>query len=196
MQILNTFAATCLLLARMSAGCPDMEDPVCGVDEIMCPGEMDPEGCPMPSTCLPSFYNADVTDQYNIKCETLCPTICPEGEMVCGGGPDPWGVGCPIMTYCMPDSYPGTDGMTICPAYCFSDCGEDEIVCGGEMDAATGCLMPDYCMPATTPSATVEGEVCWNMCPVMCADDQVMCNDGTVDALGCPSIDYCAETCV
>ena len=41
--------------------CPMM----CGAEEMLCPGGMDPQGCPMPGMCMPSTGKLEIHETQN-----------------------------------------------------------------------------------------------------------------------------------
>ena len=49
---MNAFITLTLVAAAASA-CPEMTHMECGTEEMLCPGGMDSEGCPMPDMCMP-----------------------------------------------------------------------------------------------------------------------------------------------
>ena len=59
---MNVFIALTLLAAAASA-CPELLPAKCGPEEMMCPGGMDPQGCPMPDMCMPSKGNFEIQNQ-------------------------------------------------------------------------------------------------------------------------------------
>ena len=106
----------------------------CGTNEMMCPGGMDPEGCPMPDMCIP----ADGPMGYDTMCPNFCPATCGMDEMLCPGPIDSFG--CMMPDTCMPMM----NGD--CPSVCPYTCPDDMMTCSGGMDS-NGCMMPDYCVP-------------------------------------------------
>ena len=38
---------------------------MCGAEEMLCPGGMDPQGCPMPDMCMPSTGNFEIHETQN-----------------------------------------------------------------------------------------------------------------------------------
>ena len=74
----------------------------------------------------------------------------------------------------------GHDGAQ-CPGMCPIQCPEDHMHCGGGVDA-TGCPMPDTCMPMTADCAAA--------CPVHCPADHMTCPGGVMPT-GCPMPDTC-----
>merc|ERR1712117_445207 len=76
-------------------------------EEMMCSGGMDPKGCPMPATCMPSKGPLDFN---GVECPATCPTVCAPGDMICPAGMSE--VGCELPNLCQPE---GTD----CPSPSF-----------------------------------------------------------------------------
>ena len=55
--------------------CPTM----CAPEDMMCPGGVDPAGCPMPDLCMPMNDG---------ECPSMCPVSCNAEEMLCPGPMD------------------------------------------------------------------------------------------------------------
>ena len=119
--------------------CPFHCPIACAETEMQCFGGMDANGCMMPDMCVPSKDGS--TDKWGNPCWNSCPTLCQEGEQVCGAGVDPW-TGCNNPGWCAPTM------AGDCPHHCPMNCGPEEISCWGGVDA-NGCMMPDYCVPMT-----------------------------------------------
>ena len=74
----------------------------CGMEEMMCPGGEDPNGCMMPETCIPSkgtilIFNLAVLrliiilgpmGKDGVECPAHCPMHCGMDEIMCPGGED------------------------------------------------------------------------------------------------------------
>ena len=123
--------------------CPDppAEPVTCKGSELLCGGEPDAKGCPMPMWC-------QWVDPYEpCSARQFCPTSCPEDMMKCPGGEDP--DGCPMPDMCIPNN-------PDCPTNCPVMCSPQEMPCAGGFDAE-GCQMPDTCMwmdPMCNPTCT------------------------------------------
>jgi hypothetical protein len=62
--------------------CPGFCPGNCGPHEIMCPGGLDNEGCPIPDQCMPTML-----DHNGLECPSHCPIMnCGPDEMICPGG--------------------------------------------------------------------------------------------------------------
>ena len=79
---------------------------MCGAEEMLCPGGMTSQGCPMPDMCWPSKGKFEIHETHNniinkygiisfkmigmdsngVECSGVCPTICAPGDMICPGG--------------------------------------------------------------------------------------------------------------
>merc|ERR1712049_54734 len=99
----------------------------CGTNEMMCPGGMDTEGCPLPDMCMPMMYGAE--------------------EMLCPGGMDPQG--CPMPGMCMPSTGPMDSNGVECPVVCPTVCAPGDMMCPGGM-TETGCIIADTCQAEGT----------------------------------------------
>merc|ERR1712002_204467 len=75
-------------------GCPPLDYPTCGDMEMVCPGGLDPAGCPMPDSCVPR--EIEMPDGH--KCMGVCPVNCPSDMMFCPGSADERG--CPMPDEC------------------------------------------------------------------------------------------------
>ena len=94
---MNAFITLTLLAAAVSA-CPEMVPIECGPEEFMCPGGMDPEGCPMPDLCWPS--KGPMGWDGETECPSNCPVMCSGEDMMCPGGMD--SNGCMFPDTCQP----------------------------------------------------------------------------------------------
>ena len=63
----------------------------------MCPGGVDPGGCPKPETCMAMTFGHD-----GAVCPATCPVPCPEDHMWCDGGFDANGCMMPNTCVAMP----------------------------------------------------------------------------------------------
>ena len=82
-----------LPMTLLVSGCPELYIPDCNqLEEIICWGGYDPEGCEMPHYCLPKYWNGT-------ECYNSCPIICGETEVIC---PGEFYDGCPKADFCMP----------------------------------------------------------------------------------------------
>ena len=71
---------------------------VCGPEDMMCPGGMDANGCPMPELCMP--MKGPMGFDGVTECPSNCPTFCGAEEMMCPGPVD--ANGCMGPETCMP----------------------------------------------------------------------------------------------
>jgi len=77
----------------------------CGVDDMICPGGKDPNGCPMPDFCFPSKGNNGIGKDGN-ECPVTCPTKCDDSiDMLCWGDMDD--NGCRMPDFCVPQKGDG-----------------------------------------------------------------------------------------
>ena len=74
--------------------CPSSCPVVCPPDHTMCPGGVNPDGCPMPETCMPMTFGHD-----GAVCPAMCPVHCPPDHMWCDGGID--ANGCKMPNTCV-----------------------------------------------------------------------------------------------
>ena len=70
-----------------AVACP----PACAAGDMICPGGIDHNGCPMPDTCGPAA---------TATCPATCPVHCPQDHMHCGGAMDT--NGCMMPATCVP----------------------------------------------------------------------------------------------
>ena len=69
-----------LPLTLLVSGCPEHDIPNCNqLEEIICWGGYDPEGCEMPNYYLPRFV---ITGDNGTECYNSCPMICGETEVI------------------------------------------------------------------------------------------------------------------
>merc|ERR550539_368005 len=144
----TTWAVKCQIRAcHLKMDCPAFCPVHCNDNEMMCPGGVDGNGCPMPETCMWVDPNSPCSSK------AACPTKCGPDEMSCWGGQDH--EGCPMPDTCMPSK--GTPEG--CPAECPTpSCGRNEMPC---QDMPTnGCPSKGYCMPFEATSK------CNAYCPV------------------------------
>merc|ERR1712020_594246 len=132
----------------------------CGEHEMMCPGEVGPDGCPMPDFCI---WN----DPHH---GSFCPVTCSEEEMFCSGGVDPQS-GWAMPDFCIP-----MNGD--CPTFCPAQCGPNEMMCPGEPDPNMGCTGPDFCIHYD------HSAICNDACPIHCPMNEWPCPMGQ-DDMGC-----------
>merc|ERR1712244_157066 len=108
----------------MTDDCPASCPVMCGADHMHCPGGTDPNGCPIPDTCMP--MEGPIGTDGN-ACPAACPVTCPPDHMYCGAGSD--ANGCPMPNTCVPM----TDD---CPAACPAVCNfATDKTCPGGVDA-------------------------------------------------------------
>merc|ERR1719245_2469168 len=89
----------------------------CAPGDMICPGAIDPNGCPTADTCMPSKGPVGLDGN---DCPVHCPAACPVDHMHCGGNMD--ANGCMMPDTCVPMEGPlGTDG-TPCPGVCPTVC--------------------------------------------------------------------------
>ena len=94
---MNALVAFAFLVVAVS-GCPEPPPPVeCAATDLVCPGGVDPEGCPMPDLCIPSSG----VDNDGHPCAAHCPMECGDGLMMCPGEVDP--NGCMMPDMCVPE---------------------------------------------------------------------------------------------
>ena len=94
---MNAFLATILFAAAAVSGCPEMAPVECMPEDMVCPGGLDWEGCPMPDMCMPSKGPMGYD---GIECPAYCPTNCGPEDQWCYGGMD--ANGCEMPATCMP----------------------------------------------------------------------------------------------
>ena len=105
-----------LPMTLLVSGCPELYIPDCNqLEEIICWGGYDPEGCEMPHYCLPNLINWNGTECYN-----SCPIICGETEVICLGEVYD---GCPKADFCMPMDTGCPSGPTATQKYMIMDAG-------------------------------------------------------------------------
>ena len=119
--------------------CPSHCPAMCGIDEMMCPGMIDPTGCIGHETCQP------MADAFG--CPLACPAPCGPEEMVCTGGLDE--NGCPLPDVCTLSQGPMDFNGEPCPAFCPTVCAPGDMMCPGQM-SENGCMNPDLCQPEGT----------------------------------------------
>merc|ERR1711992_375261 len=167
----------------------------CGKD-MLCPGGMDPKGCPMGDFChhgkfcpvncdyekemmCPGPWDPKTGEQTgpdtcmphkNGDCAAHCPQTCKDGDMMCPGKTH--SDGCTDADYCVSGKF--------CPV----DCDwEKEMMCYGKWNEDwTEQLSADYCIP-------MKNGDCWNECPKDCGKD--MFCPGGMDPKGCPMPGFC-----
>lgn len=158
--------------------CPDIFPMECGPEDMICPGGMDPEGCPMPDMCWPAI---GPMGEDGIECPSHCPVMCGMDQMMCPGIID--FAGCMGPETCQPMM----DAIG-CPLACPAPCGPEEMVCAGGMDM-NGCPYPDMCIPFDGPM-DFNGDPCPAFCPTVCAPGDMLCPGG-VNETGCVNPDFC-----
>ena len=84
--------------------CPGHCPANCRMEEMMCPGGEDPNGCMMPETCIPSKGTTLIFNHAVLKliihiikgpmgkdgmdCPAYCPATCSMDQQMCPGGHD------------------------------------------------------------------------------------------------------------
>ena len=126
----------------LAFACPEVKDPQCGTEEMLCPGLPDPQGCPVAGACIPHFNT--VKNSAGTPCANFCPVHCDSDHIPC---PNPSVDGCPSPPDCMhnPKDAP-------CPFRCPLHCTGNDVLCPMGPDPK-GCPLPDYCAP-TCSAAT------------------------------------------
>ena len=119
--------------------CPGVCPTTCGLEDMVCPGAMDGNGCMAKETCQPRH---GPPGKDGLPCQNPCPAACGPEEMVCVTGMDMNGCMRPDM--CVPDQGPMDLNGNPCPAFCPMICDEGYMMCPGFMDA-TGCMNPNTC---------------------------------------------------
>merc|ERR1739846_76170 len=178
---------------------PPPKDPVvCTGSDIMCAGETDASGCPMPNWCLHVDPNAPCS------IHATCPMTCGKDMKICPGPMT--SDGCPGAETCVPNDsfcnfYCGPNEMTCpgnngdgtclpmpqnCMPQCPMQCGEDQMLCPRAPDGQ-GCPMHDDCQPSKAAKAE-----CPAHCPTRCGQNDLTCPQGT-DGQGCPMPDICVH---
>merc|ERR1739844_643112 len=179
---------------------PPPKDPVvCTGSDMLCGGQGDANGCPMPNWCLHVDPYAPCSIHAN------CPMTCPEDQKLCPGsissdgcpGPEScWAKDEPCPFHCdwnqmmCPGMHPG-EGTCLpqphnCPVQCPMQCGEDQMLCPPAPDGQ-GCPMPDICVH-NDPTA-----ICQHTCPVgpTCPEGEFAC-PGAKDDRGCQMAEVCS----
>merc|ERR1712130_404374 len=138
-------------LAMPAPDCPPNPPTVCGEGMTSCPGDTEPNGCPMPEICVAE----------GAECPFFCPYIfeelhCPdELPSYCEGPLD--AMGCKGPQYCTKvDWAAGESCPFVCPPHPPPYCGEGMTSCPGDFDGR-GCPMPEICV--------AEGATCPFVCP-------------------------------
>ena len=120
--------------------CPMLHQPQCGLNEVLCPGRKDSNGCETKGMCTPSSK----LDHYGFPCPAVCEQHCLSNEKFCEGEKD--GRGCFTQGTCE-KSY--LKNRILCPPLCEVKCSKMQIQCPGVVDK-NGCSSEDYCIPNGT----------------------------------------------
>merc|ERR1712141_438927 len=78
--------------------CPGFCPMTCAPGDMICPGAIDPNGCPTAETCMPSKGPVGLDGN---DCPVHCPTVCPADHMHCAGGMDANGCMMPVTCVMM-----------------------------------------------------------------------------------------------
>ena len=153
----------------------------CDEDEILCPGDVLPNGCKENDYCHPKG-----TGNNGVVCPGFCPKDCEDSELKCPVPNDPM-TDCAKEPECVSKQQTNY-GYECAYQQCPLHCEESEILCTGEEDWY-GCKTEDKCVPRDTNNS---GDLCSGVCPTECQEDEVTCPGG-VDSDGCPELDVCRK---
>ena len=149
--------------------CPPMLNVTCDEEEILCIGEIGPDGCQREDYCATPSGNCPAICDLDIECEDdeeLCQTVDEDGCQI--DAPE-----------CVPI---GSCNDLQCREIPSVECAEGMVKVEGEVDS-DGCPMPDYCQCPEPESD-----------PAECADDEMWCDFG-IDKNCCWLGAECAKEC-
>jgi len=212
-------------------GCECPSNPECNLvcevscedDELLCPGDVDENGCRENDYCHPKG-----TGNGGETCPGFCPFDCKEEEFKCPVPNDPI-TGCEVPSLCIPKQKDGSgeycdlqqcplicdpDSQQLCLGYedhtgcktadecvdncgesCPIECGDEEIKCPQQADCDNNCVDEEVCKPL---AKDINNEACpddsaSHDCPINCCGDTVLC-PAEEDALGCLGPQECTPT--
>jgi hypothetical protein len=169
----------------------------CPPDELLCPGQINENGCVDPDVCVKRETKTEGSDKGGL-CPGWCPPICRHGELRCPSQVDPCD-GCPTEEICVEAALDLNNvfcsGITPdeplsashgCTKLC--DDLKGEVLCP-EFKLPNGCKAASICMARSLDD---NDQYCpsHSVCPTNCGADEKVCAFD-VDSRGCQSETIC-----